>query len=919
MIRMGKLLAAVSMLTLAACDAGTPEERAEKYLKSANEKLRSEKYSAAVIEYKNAIQTLPDYAPARLQLGETYLARYQLEDADKELTRAHELGSPEEKVLPPLIRTKIMQNAFPAALALIESLPESMRNDPQIAIYHADALVGQGRYDEAKAVLEAASERSPEVIARFAQLEVLAGNREEARRVLAEAIEADPGNFDANLLLGRLEVYDGNKEKAIAAFRAAHARDPYAPQATLSLVALLVETGETKEARELLNQSAKNGFVSLQTLYLSSLIALQDKDYESAKTESEKVLSVNPRFRPALLVAGIANSALGNDRVAISHLERFAAGNEAMPGVASKALAWSHMRLGQADDALAAMERSGDTASDIESLRLATAAAMGSGEVEKAKEFLAAMLEKDPQNSAIAVGLASLMISTGDKEGAAKLLNETAGNKTAEASIEDQLRLGIVQLQAGQFEDALATAADLRGRFPDKAAGYLLTGLALGASGQGAAGEDMLKQALEREPGHFGAITALVRLYRSTGRLSDAETVLRRAAEQSPGTVDFRISLARLLLEEGRGEEAEAELRAIVAANPDDFGTAFILSRYLLTTGRADEARKIAEDALKRSPDNLGGLEVLGLAQRTLRDTEGAVRTFERLASLAPESAQAQFLLARSLADLGRADASIGALRQALTLDPSLDEARLILARLLLFRRDFELAGKELDEYEKRAGRTAESLDIRGHIAMRQNQPAEAVKLFTNALTLERTALRAVNLSQAQWALGDREAAIATLEAEESLIARMPLAQLYHQAGRDADSIALYKKLLEEYPDNPVILNDYAWLLTKLGRHEEAMPLAQRARDAAPESPPILDTWGVVALALGRTEDAIAAHREATRLAASDPDLRLNLAKALIAGGEKDEAMSLLASLVTLPGFDGRDEAQRLFDELRAQ
>lgn len=910
-------LAAIGCLTLlAACDSGDPADRADRYIRSAEQKLEAGKFPAAVIEYKNAIQALPDYAPARLALGEAYLSRYRLLDAEKELVRARELGAAADLVLPLLVRTKVLMNDFSAALALVGTMPEDMRSSPVIAVYHSDALVGQGRYDDARAVLDALETHTPEVLARQAQLGVLNGDRDEARRLVDQALQMDPANFDANLLSGRLELYDGDKEGAIAAFRIAVKTDPFAPQAALGLVALLIETGGTAEAKTILAGTANNGFVSLQSLYLGSLIALQEKDFAAAKAESEKVLSVDPRFRPALLVSGVANSALGNDQAAIASLERFASDGE-MPGVASRALAWSNMRLGRSDEALEAMEKSGGLADDMESLRLATAAAIGSGEVGKAAEFLSDMLEKDPGNASLAIGLASLKLSSGDKAGASAVLGSISGSGES-ATLEEKQRLGFVYLQAGQPEEAGRIAAELRESAPDKAAGYVLGGLTLGASGQPGPAEQMLKMGLEREPSNIGAVTALVGVYRHSGRLADAERVLVSAMKDAPDRAGFMLGLARIKIETGRGDEGEALLRKAVGSNPENIEVGLMLARYLLTTGRAEEALTLAGTALKASPDHLGAMEVQGLSYRAVGRHDEAVQTLERLASLAPTRAEAQFLLARSLGDLGRVDAAIGALRHTLSLDGSRQDARLILARLLLLKNDFQAAIKEIDEFERRAGQTGESQDVRGHIAMRQGKPRDALAPFSAAYDLSPSPVRAVTLSQAQVAAGEMSEAIKTLEAEESPYARLPLAALYEEAGRRDDALAVYDSLLKENPDNPVILNDYAWLLSRTGQDtDRAFGYASKARDMAPKSPAILDTWGVVALALGHTEDAVAAHREAVALAPSIPDLRLNLAKALLEQGEREEAVSLLSSVVTLKDFAGRDEAEKLLNEAR--
>ncbi len=98
------------------------------------------------------------------------------------------------------------------------------------------------------------------------------------------------------------------------------------------------------------------------------------------------------------------------------------------------------------------------------------------------------------------------------------------------------------------------------------------------------------------------------------------------------------------------------------------------------------------------------------------------------------------------------------------------------------------------------------------------------------------------------------------------------------------DDVALYRRMLDVSPGDPVIANSLGVALGKAGRPAEAEPLFRLAVDRQPGSP---DGWSNLANALdlsGRREDASAVLRQAVERFPDSPDLRGKLA---ILGGDQ--------------------------------
>lgn len=84
------LILALTAMGLAGCSRD-PNVRKQKYLESGERYFAKAEYSAAAIQFGNAIQLDPRFAAAHYQLARTYLQLKDLGNAYKELDRTVEL------------------------------------------------------------------------------------------------------------------------------------------------------------------------------------------------------------------------------------------------------------------------------------------------------------------------------------------------------------------------------------------------------------------------------------------------------------------------------------------------------------------------------------------------------------------------------------------------------------------------------------------------------------------------------------------------------------------------------------------------------------------------------------------------------------------------------------------------------------
>ena len=117
-----------------------------------------------------------------------------------------------------------------------------------------------------------------------------------------------------------------------------------------------------------------------------------------------------------------------------------------------------------------------------------------------------------------------------------------------------------------------------------------------------------------------------------------------------------------------------------------------------------------------------------------------------------------------------------------------------------------------------------------------------------------------------------------------------------------------------QQPNNPIWLNNLAWAASKT-KDPKALEYAEQADRLRPNDPAIMDTLGVLLVEKGDTVRGVETLRKAVKLGPNRPDIRLNLAKSLIASGQKDAARKELDELAKVK-FAGQQEAEKLLKEL---
>lgn len=911
------------LVALAACGARmTAEERMDE----ARIQLANDDAATAAIHLRNVLQQDPSNVEARVLLADASFRTGDFDSAAKEYLRAVDLGAEPDALRLRLVESLVRAGGVAEALRYTD--PAEVGDDPELAYWRALALARSGRREEARALLEELQEpielrdRAQVGIAR---LELSAGRPAEALAVLAPLAEslADDGEYWE--VKGYASLQAGEPDAAIEAFRRARAMvvDPAGSRRFLLRAGeaeALLAAGRLEEARAVASALHAQGERNPVANYLMSRVELQSGNATQALSYAQGVLAAQPDSSVGHMMAGAASLTLGQTGQAERHLERAIAGDPRnLP--ARKLLAQTRLGMQSPERALEALgpALSADGA-DASVAALAGLASVRAGDFDAAVEILRSQLERTPDDDEMRSMLAVTLMSAGRTEEA---LAELARIETAEGVLRQRADLIAIaaHLQGGDFLAARSTAA----RVAEAQPGDVTVRNALGALFQGAGladeAEAWFEASLALEPDNAAAAYNLGRVAASRGRLDQADELFGRVLAREPDNAAVLTALAQLDWARDQRDRAIERLQHARRANPADAGSRFVLTQYLVAEGRAADAVAVAREGAEIAPNSAPSINSLGVALLESGNAAEALPLFGRAHEINPLEVSYLVNTARAQLALGEAEPAREALVNGLALQPDNLTMLALLADMERRTGRLEAAAQALARLERAApADDARVALLRAELLLTRQQFAEAERTFAEAGRLGAGRRTAVGVFEARRRGGlpnPAEPLLAWLEANpRDLVVRSLLADHYLAADDRPAATREYETLVELVPDNPVMLNNLAWLYGEAG-DERAVALARRAHERAPDNPNIADTYGWILHRNGDNAGAVKLLAKAVAAAPQAGDMRYRYAVVLAESGDEAGAIREAQAVLADTGAANYHEAaQKLLNRL---
>jgi len=389
-------------------------------------------------------------------------------------------------------------------------------------------------------------------------------------------------------------------------------------------------------------------------------------------------------------------------------------------------------------------------------------------------------------------------------------------------------------------------------------------------------------------------------IYMKESNMREGIAYLQELAKQKPESSQVRSQLGLGLMAEGRHIQGVRELEQAVDIAPDMQQARLLVTLVHLQSRQYDKALEAAEGLLDEQPENLTALNLIGATQLAKGDEAAARATFERLLTVSPGNPSAAHNLAYLEIRDGKPENARQLYQQILEQHPG------HVRTLLKFAELEESLGNQ-DEgiawIERAMRENPDSLPPRLRLArihLGRDQPDKALDLFTSSIreaNPNHTALLATT-GEAQLAIGDSSAAVKTFEELARLLPDMAqvhylLAKAYAANNNEKQTQAALERALELQPDHALSRLAMVRRLASTKQVDEARRMIEALKKQFPENPEILaqDAW--LATQERRYDDAVNAYAAAY---AKAPSSRLanELAYAKLRAGDPGGGIEVL-------------------------
>lgn len=704
-------------------------------------------------------------------------------------------------------------------------------------------------------------------------VDLRAGRTAAAEAAFHHALRADAGFTAAHHALGMLRWGRGDLTGAADAFRSAAEAAPRHSPHPLTYARFLARTGHADQAGRLLEEVASRAPDHLPTWIARAELAATTRDYSSAEAHLKEALRRDPGHATALAASARLSLSRGDPAGAVATLERLRALHPALP---------------QAGYELAL-------------------ACLAAGDVARALALLDEVVKSAPALREAVLARAELGLRRGNPTGAAALLEPLVREHPDLPAA--RVLLAAARWGEGRSEEAIRLCLEIEQTLPADPQAPYWRGLILAGEGRGEEARAALKRALELAPGNFSILERLVEVEMAGGHAAEARNRLASEISRPPPRLEPALLLARVLSLSGDVAGAEEVLVAATARHADAPVAHYALALLRHTNGRNEAALPSARRALELQPRSAAAALLIATLQERRGDLTAARAAYERVVALKPDqpapiAALARLLLrppadkerALSLAQRARqlrpddasAAAALGSVLQA-TGDP---------ARALPFLRSAERALPEDARISFDLGQAllAVGEDEAARAAL---QRALAAAPQGEGATEARDALAMLGLPvdpppiEAAVILGRRLA-----EGHDDPATRVRLASILERGGKPDEALRNLEAALTVAPAHAPAALLAARIHGAQGRPARAIELLKVARTGAATDARLTQALG--RLVLDTTYEhpwALSLLQEAARISPGDPEGEFDLARALYANGQVNEAVRQLAAL----------------------
>lgn len=339
----------------------------------------------------------------------------------------------------------------------------------------------------------------------------------------------------------------------------------------------------------------------------------------------------------------------------------------------------------------------------------------------------------------------------------------------------------------------------------------------------------------------------LGKFYLNAGKFISARDEFRKAVRMDSSNVEALSGLAETYLQTGNVQQAYPLLEKLFIETGDLYYVQKIVE-FALQKEDYQYLQDFLAEFLQSHPAEAPQFHLL-LAELYLnhRKSDLSLQTLVTYRKLQPEPAEAYYSIkARILMDGGQDSLALVTLDSGLTVFPDSERLTVLKGYALATLKKYENAERWLKQAMNRFPESLPVHTLLAQIYMEQGRQDQAAEISRTILRLDST----------------------------NLMAMAFLASFYWQQKQHSLADSIYQKALALYPDDPLLLNNYAYFLCEQNiQLQQALEMVNRALEKDRNNPAYLDTKGWILFRLGHYGEALDWVRQAYELKPDDPDV----------------------------------------------
>jgi putative PEP-CTERM system TPR-repeat lipoprotein len=931
-IRLSKYLACIAFVGVSLTSiqlAASEKAQPTAYYEDARTRFAKADYKGAIIQLKTILRKSSDNLPARLLLGEAYLAVGDAQSAVKELTRSRLEGADDALVFVPLAKAYLRLGRYQKVLNDIRSGNRALKTEADILYFRGKAHLALDQLDKAQRTLSEAARLRPDsaaTLVELARVQIKRRDGEAASELVSAALRGAPEDPDAWFVSGDAKRLRRDLKGAVEDFGKTIVFDPHHLAARLARAGTLIDLNRHEEAEPDILYLRENSPGNPRAIYFHAMLLShtnKPKEAERALGEASAILEsidkdILEKSPPALLLAGVVAYFKKDLETAHNHLRRHV--KIAPRNARSRRLLGTILlRRGDAQGAAKVLWPMLEFApKDVRALSMLGTALMETKQYSEAAEIFERAAVLAPKNVMIQTNLGVNLLNTGKDNAATDALQRAIDLETGDETAPTLLSL--TQMRQGDIKGALKTARAHVERNPENAFAHNIIGSAHAALGKPAEARASYERSMKVGPSYLSPRFNLAELEFRLGNIAESEALYQNILKISGKNARAMIALGRIAESKGDTEQTIRWLEKARVNDPNLVKEQLYLARLYRNAKDPNAALTVLRELVRRNPKNPSALEELALTELATDARERALKSFNRLSALARTLKSTDWLL-RSARHLIRLDLTKNAteiLKSALKINPKFLPAHAALFDIDVHLGRFEDARRRAKFLQLDYPSNAIGTILMGDLAMRRGRFLEASNTYFLGFKEYRNAALLLRLYKSSRAAGQAKKVINLLEdwigkhPKDGLV-RRAYASALMDVGRNAEAHKLLEAMFKSSPDDSGVLNNLALLHQKNG-DTRAISFAEKAYESAPKQAGIIDTYGWILVQNGQAAKGLELLRNAQARAPKIAEIRYHIAVALHQLGRDEDALRDLEAVLTAEeSFEGRAEAHALW------